>query len=442
MSPVVTGGPILIVGACQAGVQLAATLRERGELAPITLIGDEAHRPYQRPPLSKGWIKGELEADDVILRTREWFADRAIELITGDRVVTVHRTGEAGVATTEGGRALAFERLALTTGAAARRLLLEGTDYQGVHYLRDADDAIDLRGIFPDVESIVVIGGGFIGLEVAAVARGLGKSVTVLEAAPRLVGRVVAEETSAFYLAAHRRRGTRVVLDARIACIVGEDGHVAGERGRVTGVQLESGEVIPADLVVIGIGVVPRTELADQLGLEVAAGIVVDEACRASDGRTVAAGDCAIMPNPYALGVAGLVRIESVNNALEQAKIAAATLMGEEAAYRSVPWFWSDQSDLKLQIAGLSTGYDDVVVRGDVEAEKFAVLYYRAGRLIAADCVNQPVEFLTVRSALAKGLTIPAAAAADTSVPLKQSVVDAGPAPDVASSLARASEPV
>lgn len=442
MSAPVTRGPILIVGACQAGVQLAAMLRERGELAPITLIGDEAHRPYQRPPLSKGWIKGELEADDVILRTREWFAARDIELITGDRVVTIHRAGEAGVATTEGGRAIAFERLALTTGAAARRLPLEGTDYQGVRYLRDADDAIDLRRVFPDVESIVVIGGGFIGLEVAAVARGLGKSVTLLEAAPRLIGRVVAEETSAFYLAAHRRRGVRVVLDARIARIVGEDGHVAGERGHVTGVELEGGELITADLVVIGVGVVPRTELADQLGLEVAAGIVVDEACRASDGRTVAAGDCAIMPNPYELGVPGPVRIESVNNALEQAKIAAATLMGDEAVYRSVPWFWSDQADLKLQIAGLSTGYDEIVVRGDVDAEKFAVLYYRAGRLIAADCVNQPVEFLTVRSALAKGLTIPQSAAADASVPLKQSLAEPVSTPALASPFARASEPV
>ncbi len=424
--------PILIVGACQAGVQLAATLRERGATAPITLVGDEAHRPYQRPPLSKGWIKGDLEADDVILRTREWFAERNIELITGDRVVTIHRTGDSGVATTEGGRALAFGRLALTTGAAARRLPLEGTDYAGVRYLRDADDAIGLRGVFAggDIHDVVVIGGGFIGLEVAAVSRGLGARVTVLEAAPRLVGRVVSEQTSAFYLDAHRRRGTAVILDARIARIVGEDGHAAGERGHVSGVELEDGTVIPADLVVIGIGVVARTELADQLGLEVAGGIVVDAACRASDGLTVAAGDCAVMPNPYDLGVPGSVRIESVNNAMEQAKVAAATLMGEDAEYRSVPWFWSDQADLKLQIAGLSTGYDAVVVRGDPDTERFAVLYYRAGRLIAADCVNQPAEFLAIRTALGKGRTIPPTAAADRTVPLKQSVVDVADALD------------
>lgn len=418
----------LIVGACQAGVQLAATLRDLGDTDPIIMIGEEAHRPYQRPPLSKGWLKGELEPDDVVLRTRQWFADREIALIAGDRVVAIHRESNGtGIAQTLGGRQIAFTRLALTTGAAVRRLALPGTDYRGVHYLRDADDAIALGPALaePGAERVVVIGGGFIGLEAASAARQLGKHVTIVEGTGRLIGRAVAEPTSDFYLAAHRRRGTEVLLGARLTRILGEDASAAGRRGSVTGVELEDGRVIPADLVVIGIGVLPRVELAVQLGLEVAGGIVVDEACRASDGRTVAAGDCAIMPNPYPAGVGGMVRIESVNNALEQAKVAAATLLGRDAAYVSVPWFWSDQADLKLQIAGLSTGYDDVVVRGDPDAEKFAVLYYRDGRLIAADCVNQPAEFLAIKQALAKGKTIPPLAAVDTGVPLKQSVVDA-----------------
>ena len=418
----------LIVGACQAGVQLAATLRDLGDTDPIVMIGEEAHRPYQRPPLSKGWLKGELEPDDVVLRTRQWFADRDIELIAGDRVVTIHREPSGGgVAQTLGGRQIAFTRLALTTGAAVRRLALPGTDYRGVHYLRDADDAIALGPALaePGAERVVVIGGGFIGLEAASAARQLGKHVTIVEGTGRLIGRAVAEPTSDFYREAHRRRGTEVLLGARLARILGEDASAAGRRGSVTGVELEDGRVIPADLVVIGIGVLPRVELAVQLGLEVAGGIVVDDACRTSDGRTVAAGDCAIMPNPYPAGVGGMVRIESVNNALEQAKVAAATLLGRDAAYVSVPWFWSDQADLKLQIAGLSTGYDDVVVRGDPDAEKFAVLYYRDGRLIAADCVNQPAEFLAIKQALAKGKTIPPLAAVDTGVPLKQSVVDA-----------------
>jgi len=420
-------GATLIVGACQAGVQLASVLRERGDVEPIVLVGEENHRPYQRPPLSKGWLKGELEPDDVILRTREWFAERGIELVTGDRVVTIHRGEDGtGTATTEGGRTIAFSRLALTTGAAVRRLPIPGTDYRGVHYLRDADDAISLEAAMHDATTrrVVVIGGGFIGLEVAAIARALGKTVTVLEAAPRLVGRVVAEETSAFYLGAHRRRGTDVVLDARIARIVGDDGSVAGGKGAVTGVELEDGAIVPADLVVIGIGVVPRVELAEQLGLEVDGGIVVDESCRASDGRTVAAGDCALMPNPYPLGVGGRIRLESVNNAFEQAKVAAATLLGQDAVYSSVPWFWSDQADLKLQIAGISTGYDSVVVRGEPDSEKFAVLYYRDGRLIAADCVNHPAEFMAIRHALGRGATIPPDAAADIGMPLKKSIVE------------------
>ncbi|MBU4465824.1 MAG: FAD-dependent oxidoreductase [Actinobacteria bacterium] len=417
----------LIVGACQAGVQLASVMRELGDTEPIVLVGEENHRPYQRPPLSKGWIKGELEPDDVILRTREWFADRGIQLVTGDRVVTIQRGADgAGTATTEGGRTIDFTRLALTTGAAVRRLPLPGTDYRGVHYLRDADDAISLEGAMrdPAKQRVVVIGGGFIGLETAAVARGLGKTVTVLEAAPRLVGRVVAEETSAFYLGAHRRRGTEVVLSARIARIVGDDGSVAGGKGAVTGVEMEDGTIVPADLVVIGIGVIPRVELADQLGLEVDGGISVDEACRTSDGRTVAAGDCALMPNPYPLGVGGNIRLESVNNAFEQAKVAAATLLGQEAVYSGVPWFWSDQADLKLQIAGLSTGYDQVVVRGEPSSEKFSVLYYRDGQLIAADCINHPVEFLAIRHALGRGANVPPDAATDTGVPLKKLIVE------------------
>lgn len=416
----------LIVGACQAGVQIASILRERGETGPIYLVGEEPHRPYQRPPLSKGWIKGELQPDDVILRSRDWFAERDIELITGDRVVTVHRAADgSGTATTEGGRSIAFDRLALTTGASARKLQIKGTDYHGVHYLRDADQAITLQPALADdeVQNIVVIGGGFIGLESATVARGLGKNVTVLEAAPRLVGRVVAEETSAFYLDAHRRRGMQIVLNARISHLIGGDAKVAGQRGSVTGVALEDGTVIPADLVLIGVGVIPRTELAYQLGLDVDGGISVDASARASDGKTVAAGDCTMMPNPYPLGVGGRIRLESVNNALEQAKIAAASLLGEDAEYRSVPWFWSDQGDIKLQIAGLSTGYDQVVVRGEPAEEKFSVLYYRDGQLIAADVINHPVEFLAVKSVLTKGATIPAAAAADVTIPLKNAVV-------------------
>ena len=418
-------GTTLIVGASQAGVQIAATMRELGDTDPIILVGEEPHRPYQRPPLSKKWLKSELVPGDVILRTREWFDGQGIELISADRVVTIRRNEDgSGEASTQGGRRLRFDRLALATGSSVRRLTIPGTDFHGVHYLRDAEDAFALEAALHDPANrrVVVIGGGFIGLEISAVARSMDKEVTVLEAAPRLVGRVVSEQTSAFYLAAHQRRGTAVVLGAELRRIIGGVADAAGRRSRVVAVELADGTAVPADLVVIGIGVIARTELAVQLGLAVEGGILVDEHALASDGRTVAAGDCTVMPNPYALGIPGPTRIESVNNALEQAKIAAASLLGERLTYRSVPWFWSDQADLKLQIAGLSTGYDQVVVRGRPEDERFAVLYYRSGQLIAADCINQPAEFLAIRNALSKGHTITPEAAADLDTPVKRSI--------------------
>ncbi|UTT61631.1 NAD(P)/FAD-dependent oxidoreductase [Microcella humidisoli] len=407
----------LIIGASQAGVQLAATLRELGDDRPIVLVGDEPHAPYQRPPLSKAYLSGEITSDDLVFRTPEWFAQHHIEVLAGETIAAVdrHATG-GGEAVTGSGRRIPFARLALTTGAEPRRLDLPGIDLPGVHYLRTADDAAAIAARLATARSLVVIGGGFIGLEVAASARKRGVAVTVLEAAPRLVGRVVSEQTSAFYLDAHRRRGIDVVLDARIASLDGTDA--------VTGVRLDDGTVIAADIVLVGIGVVPRIDLATQLGLQVDGGIVVDSACRTSDPSIVAAGDCAIMPNPYARGSMPMVRLESVHNALEQAKVAAATLMGQPADYRTVPWFWSDQADIKLQIAGLSTGYDATVLRGDPESEKFSVLYYRDGELIAADCINQPLDFMAVRSALGRGATVPADAAADLSTPLKKSVVE------------------
>lgn len=408
----------LIIGAAQAGVQLATTLREAGDTDPIVLVGEENHRPYQRPPLSKGWLKGELTPDDVILRTREWFVGRDIELVTGDQVVHLERDGAGGTARTAGGREIAFQRLALTTGSVARRLTIPGADLSGIHYLRDADDAIALGPALAKAQAVAVIGGGFIGLEVAAVARTLGKDVTVIDVNDRLVRRVVAEQTSAFYLAAHRRRGVTVALQSSARALHGD------ADGRITGVELADGTVVAADLLVVGIGVVARTELAEQIGLTIDGGIVVDEHALASDGVTVAAGDCTVLPNPYGRGSEPHLRIESVNNATEQAKVAAATLLGERTPYASVPWFWSDQADVKLQIAGLNHGYDEVVLRGDPEAEKFSVLYFRQGVLIAADCINHPVEFLTVRHALTRGQTITPAAAADVSVPLKKSVIE------------------
>jgi 3-phenylpropionate/trans-cinnamate dioxygenase ferredoxin reductase component len=288
-----------------------------------------------------------------------------------------------------------------------------------VVYLRNADDALLLKDIAPKARNVVVIGGGFIGLEAACSLQKMAKNVSVLEYGPRLVGRAVGEETSEFFLRAHRERGLNVLVNARVARLVD------GGAGTVSGVELEDGTTLPAEIVLIGIGVVPNTDLAEQLGLTVDNGIVVDANAIASDGTTVAVGDVANMPNPVPGAPKGeRIRLESVNNAVEHAKVAAYSLTGRREEYAGIPWFWSNQADLKLQIAGLSLGYDRTLVRRDDERGKFSVLYYRGDQVIAADCVNTPLDFMAVKNALAKQQNIPAEAAADPSVPLKSIIVD------------------
>ena len=406
----------LIVGASQAGLQLAVSLRDAGETGPITLIGEEPHVPYQRPPLSKAYLQGSTELEQLWLRAPEFLAGNDISLVTGERIETIELTdgGPSGSARTASGRVLTFDRLALTVGARPRRLEAPGADLDGVTYLRTADDATVLRDLQSDAESVVVVGGGFIGLEAAAVARAQGKSVTVVEAADRLIGRAVAPVVSEFYRAAHARRGVEIRVGTRVTGL-------AGDQNRVAAVELSDGTRIPADLVIVGIGVVPRSKLAHQLGLDYDGGILVDRFARTSNPTVVAAGDCTVQPNP--LTGRGQVRLESVQNAISQAKAAAATLAGRSEPNDAVPWFWSDQYNLKLQIAGLSTGHDHYVVRGDIEGEAFSVLYYREGGLLAVDAVNTPGDYMAVRRALTQGATISAEAAADSAVALKDLIV-------------------
>ena len=312
---------------------------------------------------------------------------------------------------------LPFDQLALTTGARVAHLPVPGADLSGVLYLRNLDDADRLAALLPTAQNVVVVGGGFIGLEAAAVCRNKGKSVTVVEMGSRLVQRAVAPVVSEFYRQAHERRGTSIKLGQTVTAIEGRD-------GAVTGVRLDDATLLPADLVLVGIGVHARGELAELMGLQVENNaVVVNTYAQTSDPRVVAAGDCTLLPHPLAEDV--MVRLESVQNAVDQAKVAAATLMGDKQAYHVVPWFWTDQDTLKLKIAGLSTGYDKVVVRGDPDTEKFSVLYYRAGHLIAIDSVNRTPEYLLVRQALARGETIPADSAADVEVPLKEMLVPA-----------------
>lgn len=404
----------LVVGASQAGLQMAVSLRDLGDEEPITLVGDEVHPPYQRPPLSKTFLSGGVDAEALAFRTPAFYAEAGIELVRGHRVsnIALAPTGPAGsgTATTDRGLTLHFDRLALAVGARPRRLDIPGHDLRGISYLRDVDDATLLRARLENAEHVVVVGGGFIGLEAAAAARDAGKAVTVVEAADRLLSRAVAPVVSEFYRQAHIRRGTSVVVSAGVCSFGGED-------GRVTRVELSDGTVLPADLVLVGVGIVPRTELAEQVGLECDGGIVVDSYARTSEPPVVAAGDCTVLPHPLT-GV-GRVRLESVQNAVAQARLAAASLIGQLKDTRTVPWFWSDQQDLKLQIAGLNGGYDDCVVRGEPDSEQFSVLYYRAGRLLAVDAVNRPADYMAVRKALTDDATIPPERAAEVDVPLK-----------------------
>lgn len=409
---------ILIIGANQSGVQLAISLRATGFTESITLLGEEDHRPYQRPALSKEFLQDKIDKERLIFRSNEYWEENNIRLVKGVRIERIEKNDDGSGVAYGAEQEFAFRRLALAVGARPRHLDLPGATLEGVTYLRNADDALALKAMIGSVTDAVVVGGGFIGLEAACSLHDLGKNVTVLEYGPRLIGRAVGEETAAFFLEQHRSRGVNIVLDARMKQFMGKD-------GKLSSVELEDGTVIPAQLVIVGIGVIPNTELAADLGLDINNGIVVDKHAVASDGTTIAIGDVANIPNPIPGSPADeRIRLESVNNAIEHAKIAAYSLVGQPEAYAGIPWFWSNQGDLKLQIAGLTLGYDSTVIRQDPEKKKFSVLYYRGDNIIAADCVNAPLDFMAVRSALSKNQNIPADLAADISQPLKKLAVD------------------
>ena len=409
----------LVVGAGQAGLSLVTRLRDLGDDQAITLVGDEPEPPYERPLLSKTYLRGEHDRSALFLREPGWFQAQQIDLVTGDEVVSIDRDASGGTARTASGHSIGFARLALTTGAAPRPLVVEGADLDGVVSLGALTESDDLARRLRRARDVVVVGGGFIGLEVAASAQALGCLVTVVELTEHLLGRAVTPELSRFYRDAHERRGTTVVLGTGVARLDGSD-------GAVTAAALTDGTLLAADVVVVGVGAAPRTRLASRLGLDVnPQGIVVDRQARTSDGVTVAAGDCAVGPNPFSRGVAGPTRLESVAHADDQSRTAAATLLGHVAAYDAVPWFWSDQGELRLQIAGLSMGADLSVLRGDPASERFSVLSFRDGLLIAAECVGASADYVAVKRGLEKGMTVDPDAAVDPGVPLKRLLVPA-----------------
>ncbi len=398
---------IIIVGGGQAGATVAQDLRKRGFEGDITILGDEPQLPYRRPPLSKTYLAGEATEESLYQMKAPILERNAIRYRGDGRVVGIDRAQRA--VHLENGERLSYDKLVLTTGGRARPLALPGAEAPNVHLLRTVADVDAIREDLASARRVVIIGGGFIGLEAAAVARKLGLEVTVLEGLPRVLARVTAPETSAFFEQAHRAHGVDVRTGAQVTGLLGSP--------TVDRVQLADGEELPADVVIVGIGLIPNTELAAEAGLDVDNGIVVDEFGRSSDPDILAAGDCTNHPNRF---YGRRIRLESVNNALEQARTVSATIMGEESPYDSVPWFWSDQYDLKLQMVGLSEGYERCVLRGDMASRRFALFYLKDGVIIAADTVSDPKDFMVAKKLVAARVQASAEQLADTTVPLSE----------------------
>jgi 3-phenylpropionate/trans-cinnamate dioxygenase ferredoxin reductase subunit len=402
-----TQGPVVIAGAGHAGFQLAASLRQLGYAEPVLLINDEAHLPYQRPPLSKAYIKGAAGPESLFFRPEKFYADQKIELIA-DRGVAIDRA--ARKLRLASGRALDYGHLVLATGARNRLLDLPNANLPDVKYLRILDESEALRACIGGYRRVVIIGAGFIGLEFAATARIKGLEVDVIELASRVMARAVTSEVSAYFQERHRAAGIRVHLGVQATGI-------EAASGKVTGVSLSDGRHLPADLVVVGVGVLPNIELAAEAGLPVASGIIVNEHLLTADPNISAIGDCALFASPR---FGGSLRLESVQNATDHARCVAARLAGDGKAYDGQPWFWSDQGDDKLQIAGLTTGYDRVVLRGDPAQKSFSAFCYRSGKLVGIESINRAGDHMFGRRLLGMDRSIAPEQAADQSFDLKK----------------------
>lgn len=404
---------ILIVGAGQAGAELAFALRQTGSTARIVIVGDEPFAPYQRPPLSKSYLAGKVDLAALYVKPKEAYDTANIELRTAVRAEHVDRS--AKVVRLSDGSTILYDKLVFATGGRPRPLQAKGLDdaarLGNLHYLRTVGDVDRIHRQFQPGFRMVLIGGGYVGLEVAAAAREHGMHVTVLEAMPRVLARVTVPEISAFYERVHREAGVEIRTSAVVSSVVTDESGDA-----VTAIVCSDGSTTPADVVVVGIGLLPNTELAERSGLEVKDGIVVDELTRTADPDVLAIGDCTRHPNVM---YGRHVRLESVPNALEQARTAAATLCGQHRPHHAVPWFWSDQFDLKLQMVGLADGHDRLVLRGSTSTRSFSAFYMKEGRVIAADAVNRPQDFMIAKRLVAQQSMVDPSRLADESQPLK-----------------------
>ncbi|MCE9521418.1 MAG: FAD-dependent oxidoreductase [Alphaproteobacteria bacterium] len=398
---------VVVVGAGQAAAQLVASLRTEGFAGAITLIGEEPYVPYQRPPLSKAFLAGELAAERLFIKPEEFYTDAKCTLLLRTRATAIDRTRK--IVKLDGGREVPYGTLALTTGSRIRKLALTGADLPGCFYLRGIEDVERLQGQLKPGARLAIIGAGYIGLEVAAVAVKRKLKVTVLEAFPRVMARAASEQISAFYEAEHRKAGVDIRCNVKIEAIA--------QDGASLVVKTSSGDVT-ADFVLIGIGILPNVELAAEAGLPVENGIVVDQNACTADPSIYAVGDCTNHPCAYAGG--GRTRLESVQNAIDQAKHAAAAIVGKPKPYNEVPWFWSDQYDLKLQIAGLAHPADTVVLRGDPASRSFAAFRLRDGVLVAVEAVNAAPEYMMSRRLIAARARVAPERLADKAIPMKE----------------------
>lgn len=399
---------VVVLGAGHAGGTLVALLRQYGFAGPLTLVGDEPIAPYQRPPLSKAWLKGEADADSLTLKPLEFYAENQIDFRPGVSALSLKRAAKT-VALSDG-TTLAYDILVIATGMRPNKLPLPGADLKGVLSLRSAADAEELKGYLKPGHHLAIIGGGYIGLEVAASARALGADATVFEREPRILARSACEVLSTFFADYHRARGVTFELSAHIDSLL-------GEAGKVTAVKMADGRVIPADAVLVGVGGKPNDEIAADAGLETARGVVVNLEARTSDPAIFAIGDCSHRPMPHYDRMFGP---ESVPSALEQAKQAAAAITGRPAPTPEVPWNWSDQYDLKLQIAGLPFDADHILVRGDPASAKFAIFHLKGDQVQSVEAVNAPPEYMMGRQLIGNRKPVNLDRLADPSVSMKE----------------------
>jgi 3-phenylpropionate/trans-cinnamate dioxygenase ferredoxin reductase subunit len=381
---------VVIVGAGHAAGQTAASLRQKGFSGRIIMIGDEDWVPYQRPPLSKAYLAGELETERLFFKPEKFWPEHDIETMLGVHVDAIDAAVKT--LTLSNGHSVQYDKLVLATGSRARELPIPGNKLHGVHYLRNIDDVEKIQPAFKEGARLVIVGGGYIGLEVAAVGRKKGLDVTVLETENRVMNRVVATEISDFFQQMHTHEGVKLELGRRVKEIQGDD--------KVTSVKCADGFSVATDICIIGIGIIPNTEVAAAAGIKCSNGIVVDEYCQSSDPDIFAAGDCTRHPNPI---LGRHLRLESVHNAIEQGKTVAASIVGTPVAYAQVPWFWSDQYNVKLQIVGITEGYDQFVIRGKPDERSFAAFYLQNGKLLAVDAINSPREFMLGKKLVAAG---------------------------------------